>query len=167
MITQEQVKTLFNYDPETGLLTRKINKNTAKKGDFCGSVVGKGYKVGRGYLATRINGKLYPNHRIAFIYVHGYLPEQIDHINNKHTDNRIVNLRGCTNSQNALNKPIRKDNKSGVKGVYWGSNIKKWRTEVTCHGVTENCGNYGDIEDARIAVEKARARLHKEFCNHG
>ncbi|GAH20073.1 unnamed protein product, partial [marine sediment metagenome] len=44
---------------------------------------------------------------------------QIDHINRDGLDNRKCNLRPCTNSQNQKNSKLRKDNKSGLRGVRW------------------------------------------------
>lgn len=53
-----------------------------------------------------------PLHR--FVYGKNVM---LDHINGDTMDNRKSNLRECTFSQNAINRKIRADNKTGVPGV--------------------------------------------------
>ena len=51
---------------------------------------------------------------------------ETDHINGNTLDNRKINLRICTRSQNAFNSSVHRDTHSGYKGVYWNSINKKW-----------------------------------------
>lgn len=55
--------------------------------------------------------------------VMGFPNCHIDHINHNPQDNRKRNLRLVTREQNQANTKIRKDNTSGIKGVYF-SNIR-------------------------------------------
>ena len=114
MLTQERVRELFDYDVETGNLIRKTNASSrARIGDVAGC------EDGRGYLFTGISGKYYKNHRIVWLWHNGYLPEgEIDHINRNKIDNRIENLREASSVCQRRNQNLRKDNKSGVKGVF-------------------------------------------------
>lgn len=165
-LTQERVKFLFNY--KDGFLIRAVDKHTAKKGDVIkGCLTGKGYKTGKGYLSARIDNKLIQLHRVIFLYHHGFFPEQVDHINNLHTDNRIENLRACTNAENSLNKPLRSDCKSGYKGVFYRKDNKKWTAQVALSGKKYNLGMFITAEDANDAAIKKRKELHGEFVNHG
>ena len=41
----------------------------------------------------------------------------VDHINHDRLDNRRENLRICTQQQNQFNRSVRRDNKTGYKGV--------------------------------------------------
>ena len=53
MLTQELVIRFFNYEPETGILTRRISGKRSRKGDECGC-----YNAG-GYTVVYIDGKQY------------------------------------------------------------------------------------------------------------
>src|SRR5208283_2571413 len=57
----------------------------------------------------------------------GYEP---DHRNRNGLDNRISNLRPATRSQNNMNAGLRKDNRSGVRGVSWCSTFGKWIARI-------------------------------------
>jgi len=53
-----------------------------------------------------------------------------DHINRNKLDNRKINLRICTASQNALNRGKQINNTSGYKGVCWDKKNNKWITQL-------------------------------------
>jgi len=111
MITQQELKELLHYNPETGIFTRKTKVNRNK---VIGSIAGT--TDFHGYVAIAIDGKKYKAHRLAWLYMYGKFPDNcIDHINNITTDNRIVNLRDATLSQNQCNKKINVNNSSGVR----------------------------------------------------
>ena len=106
LITQEKLRELLYYNPETGIFrwkntpSRKVHANdiagTIRPDDYVQIGIGKRY-----YLA----------HRIAWLYVHGYLPENdVDHINRNPSDNRIVNLREVSQQCNSRNTDNRKNN---------------------------------------------------------
>jgi len=125
-ITYEEVHKLFDYNPDTGIFTNKINRGTrARKGEVSGSL------NKNGYCLIEVNGKKYKAHRLAWMYVHGYFPEnQIDHINQIRTDNRIENLREVSQSCNSKNCKIHNRNSSGVTGVSWHKLKKKWQVHI-------------------------------------
>ena len=102
MITQELVKSLFDYDPNTGVFKRKVTvSNNAKVGQILDS------KNNHGYLQAAIKKKSFKVHRLIWLYVYGEFPEDtIDHINGIRDDNRIENLRACTNKENLQNKKL-------------------------------------------------------------
>jgi len=125
-ITYEEVHELFDYDEATGIFTNKVNRGTrARKGKVVGCLSDTGY-----YL-IRVNRKNYKAHRLAWLFVHGYFPENgIDHVNQNKTDNRIENLREVSQSCNMKNCKIRKENISGITGVSWYKRGKKWRAHI-------------------------------------
>jgi hypothetical protein len=49
-----------------------------------------------------------------------------DHINRQGLDNREINLRETTHSQNALNCKLRKQNTSGFNGISYNKKCKSW-----------------------------------------
>ncbi len=157
MITQEQVRKLFDYNPETGRLTRKISASNQIAGTVC-DCIGV-----HGYLMIGIDGKTCKGHRIIFLHVHGYLPNEVDHINNIKDDNRISNLRASSRTQNNRNR--RASNKSGVKNVYKQGN--KWRVLFTVNKENLHIGYFDSLKEAEKAAIKARIELHGEFANHG
>jgi len=161
MITQTLVQELFNYDPLTGIVTRKITTNYNSK---AGDVVGWKTSGGK-YLAVSIQGKAMYIHRLAYLFTYGYLPKFIDHINGNRTDNRIDNLRECTQSQNGFNKKSTKS-KSGIKNVVWHKNEKKWHVQITVNRKKHNFGYFKCIKEAEKIAVKARIELHGEFARH-
>lgn len=162
MITQDQVRKLFNYNPETGELIRRVQTaSRAKVGDVVGCANTKGY------LMVRVNGKLRLNHKVAFLHFHGYLPKYIDHINGVKNDNRIKNLRSCTLSQNNRNATKRKDNTSGFKNVSWNKRVNKYRVQIKVNRKNKYIGHFTDINEANQAAIAARLKYHGEFANHG
>ena len=97
---------------------------------------------------------------------HGYMPEFVDHINGNPQDNRIVNLREATSSQNAHNQRLRSTNSSGVKGVCWYPRYGMWRGQIVVKGATVHVGYFKDISEAAEAVRVAREKHHGEFARH-
>lgn len=159
MITKDELNALFEY--QNGTLVRK----TTRGGMPTGSTVG--YINSDGYKATRINGKMYLVHRVIYFMAHGSMPEQIDHINGKRTDNRIENLRPAKPSENSCNSKIRSTNKSGIKGVNWHKASGKWVAQLYVNGKKMHFGLFDDIAEAAKAIEQARNKHHGEFANHG
>ena len=102
-----------------------------------------------GYIEIRIDGVLHKAHRLAWLYVYGYMPEEkIDHINRIRCDNRIINLRIATSRQNAYNSLLMKNNKSGYKGVAWDSNRSLWKAYASINGEHIHLGRFKKKEDA-------------------
>ena len=91
----------------------------------------------------------------------------IDHINGDGLDNRKENLRICTMSQNLGNSKLRKDNKSGIKGVYWDKNRNKWIAQIKINYKKKCLGRFDNINEAKLAYEKASKLYHKKFASNG
>lgn len=122
MLTQERLKELFHYDPETGVFTRLVGGPGSPTG-----VLKNKPNSGHGYIVISINSKNYLTHRLAWLYVYGRFPlEQIDHINHDRTDNRITNLREVTELENHRNMSKSTNNTSGVVGVTWHKRDSVW-----------------------------------------
>ena len=62
---------------------------------------------------------------------------------------------------------MRADNKSGIKGVSWDSKNKYWRAQIKTNGRLVHIGSFSDINEARMAMEKARDKLHGVYASHG
>jgi hypothetical protein len=163
MITQLELQSILNYDAKTGIFTRKVKRNFKQKiGEQCGTLHSSGY------FHITINKRTYKAHRLAWLYVYGKWPNKmIDHINGNPNDNRICNLRECSNSQNQYNAKLRKDNTSGIKGVSWHKDAKKWAVHLNVNGKHKYIGIYETKELAESAIKEIRNEHHKQFSNHG
>lgn len=81
----------------------------------------------------------------------------VDHINRNTLDNRRVNLRVVTRSQNLHNTDAPRHNKSGRKGVCWYPKYEKWRAFITINKRQTTLGYFDTIEDASAARAVAEA----------
>ena len=162
MITQFELKTVLDYNQDTGVFTWKVNKSKrTKAGDVAG------WKD-NGYVNISINGKSYKAHRLAWLYIYGQFPENlIDHINSNRSDNRICNLRKATYLENSQNYKTPKTNTSGIKNVSWYKNLKKWVVTIGVNGKKKTIGYFEDLEFAELVAIEAREKYHKEFVSHG
>ena len=162
MLTQEQLKELLSYDPETGIFTwLKAVSKSVRVGSIAGSFDKKGY-IRIGLLRRR-----YSAHRLAFLYMTGsFPPNDTDHINGVRNDNRWINLRQATNSENQRNqgKPI--TNTSGYKGVSWNKRAKKWLAKIKHMNHDIHLGYFDSPEAAHQAYIEAAEKLHGDFANY-
>lgn len=165
MITQEELKKLLHYDPETGIFTWvKTRGGFATAGQIAGSVREGG---GKHYVRILLDGKRTRAHRIAWMYVYGYFPaEEIDHINGNGLDNRIVNLRQVSHIENCRNRRKPKNNTTGVMGVYRDRNTGGFMAQIRHEGRLNYLGSFPNIESAALARKRAEIELgfHE---NHG
>ena len=161
MITQERLKELLHYDPETGIFTWQAKAN--RHGNRSEGIQA-GCMHHKGYIDIGLDGRYYRAHRLAWLYVYGVWPsDQLDHDNRIKSDNRIENLRPATNKQNCENRGTRKDNTSGITGVYWYKPSSKWVAMIGHENRLIHIGYFKTIEDARIAREAMRDKL---FTHH-
>lgn len=87
---------------------------------------------------------------------------EIDHINFNKLDNRkSVNLRIVNRYENAQNAYVRKDSKSGFRGVTKVGSSKLWKAQCTLNGKLYNLGHFIDKEEASEVVSKFRAENMK------
>jgi hypothetical protein len=158
MITQATLKDLFDYKDGELYWKKKICYKV---------VIGKslGSKEFIGYKNCRIYGKNYRLHRLIFLYHHGYLPKEIDHIDGRKSNNKIENLREATKSQNMRNvKGIKSSSK--CKNVSWSEARKKWIVRVVVNGKLKNLGGFEDLELADLVAHEARIKHYGNFANH-
>lgn len=152
ILTQAELKSQLHYNPETGIFTWAIDKsNFIYAGDIAGTLNITGYRH------ITLNGVTYKEHRLVWLYVHGYYPDKdIDHINNIRNDNRIVNLRLATTTQNQMNKFVSKRNTTGYKGVTFDAKRNKFVAYGTLNGKRKTLGRF------LTAIEASN--VYKEFC---
>lgn len=115
-----------------------------------------------GYIEFHVNKSLRYGHRMAWIYIHGSIPDgfHIDHINGIRSDNRLINLRLATHSNNLRNCKTRADNTSGVKGVSFDNERDKWVAYVG----KKRLGRFDTLLDAAAARYSAANAAFGEFA---
>jgi hypothetical protein len=155
LITQERLKSLLSYDPDTGEFRWLVNRTAGvKAGDKAGSLDTERY------LVMRVDGRYYRGHRLVWLYVYGKWPSRfLDHINGDPSDNRLANLREATPAQNNVNRRRDRRNKSGKTGVTWCNKSKKWRADIGQNGAILRLGRF-DTLDAAIAARVKAEREH-------
>lgn len=103
----------------------------------------------------------------SMIYLHRFLicpPEGmiVDHINQDKLDNRKINLRICTHSQNHANQGLQKNNTSGFRGVT--KNGEKWEARVKHFGKTLHFGLFDSKIMAAKQYNKKAVELFGKFA---
>jgi len=153
MITQDQLKEIIHYNPETGLI--KWLKKTARRiniGDIAGCVTSDGY------IRISINKKPFQAHQLIWFYMTGMWVDEIDHDNRIRSDNRWCNLKSVTREENQHNRRISKNNKSGVSGVSWYKPTRKWQSMICVKGKQKCLGLFSDINLAIQARKDAEIK---------
>lgn len=156
-MTQERLKELLDYDPETGVFEWRVDRGgSVKAGRSAGGIDRKGY------VKIVVDGRAYRGHRLAWLYVYGRFPAQeTDHINLIKADNRISNLREATRSNNCANK---KPYRSGLKCAYWKSRIRRWTAQIRRNGVLVHLGCFKTELEAHERSMIELTLLHGDFA---
>lgn len=158
MITQDRLKELFSYSPETGEFTRIGKQKKCRIGDVAGCV------SKNGYVTISVDVKRYYAHRLAWLYVYGYMPEQIDHKNRNRADNRLCNLRAAVQSLNESNKATKTGCASKFRGVSVHHCTGMWRSRIKVNGKERSLGVYRNEIDAAKAYNEAAIIAFGEFA---
>ena len=155
-LTQERLKEVLHYDHETGIFTRKIKTaSNTKIGDIAGGLTDQGYST------ICIDYKGYRAHRLAWMYLYGYFPKEIDHINGNRLDNRLCNLREVTRSENNQNhKKLRSNNTTGYVGVSQFKRDNNFLARIVVDGKIKSIGYFDTPEEASEAYLKEKRLLH-------
>ncbi|URP85746.1 HNH homing endonuclease [Enterobacter phage EC-W2] len=116
-MTQDELKYRLNYDPDTGKFT--WTGNGFKRPSDANRMRNKeaGCVGNKGYVFIRLDKKLYLAHRLAFLYMLGYMPEFVDHRNRIRNDNKWLNLRDATRELN--NQNVTATSNTGQLNITW------------------------------------------------
>jgi hypothetical protein len=156
-LTQERLRELLDYDPETGVFVWKVYRaRGARAGDTAGTS-----KSNKLYLRIGIDRINYYAHRLAWFWVTGVFPKyEIDHKDGDGFNNRFSNLREATHGENGQNLRLSRRNKSGYRGVYFCNSKGSWASRIVVNYVTIDLGQHSTPEKAYAAYLKAKASLH-------
>ncbi len=117
------------------------------------------------FYATRKTKR--PNQQ--HIYMHRFImntPDDMlcDHANHNTLDNRKVNLRNCTTSQNQMNKGALPNNKLGLKDISWDKQAKKYVVHLEINEISVFRKRFNTLEEAITARDEAVKKYHGEFA---
>ena len=159
-LTQAELRLLFDYDPETGMLTRRV-QTSSNAAAGCQA----GYTNGGGYIRVGLHRRSYGAHRLIWLYVYGCWPaREIDHVNTCPSDNRLCNLREATRRQGLHNTSRRRDNRSGIKGVRWSQRHQRWVAKLNRPDGSVFQRRLRSKEAAAAAYAQEAARQFGEFA---
>lgn len=145
------IKSVLNYNKKTGVFTWAVYRSHKA---IEGGIPGRLDKDG--YHRITVFGRTYFAHRLAWAFVHGEFPDgQIDHINGNQADNRIENIRLCTQAQNQQNKES--------VGATFNKKTNKWQSQIKKSGKTYYLGSFSDKGDAIEAYRKKSIDLFGEY----
>lgn len=151
-LTADELRAALSYDPETGIFIWIKSPRRGKKA---------GHLRSDGYTDIRLKDALFRAHRLAWLYMTGDWPatEWIDHIDRDPGNNRWVNLREATRSQNHQNQKVRKDSKIGLRGVERHCQSGGFVAKLVVNGKKIHLGLYRTKEEA-FAARLAGERIH-------
>jgi hypothetical protein len=157
-LTQNELKKYLSYDKNTSILIRLIGQIRWINKEA-------GWINDQGYRLINVKKSKYRAHRLAFLYVEGYLPEhEVDHINKIRDDNRWCNLRHTTHKCNLRNTKVQIDNKTGVTGVYLPKNGNLWIAAITVDSKRIHIGCFNKFSDAVMARWEAENKYNFIKC---
>ncbi|HBQ2427549.1 TPA: HNH endonuclease [Klebsiella aerogenes] len=163
-ITQDELKDLVRYDPETGCFHHLVIRKNVRAGDVAGGLDMEGY------IRLRLNGRRYKAHRLAIFYMTGEWPKAVDHKNKNRSDNRWCNIRPCSLAENNQNPGVSPKNKSGCSGVHWHGRQKKWIAAIQIDRKKLHLGSFSSKEEAEavaVAAFLVREKMLDTMLNGG
>ena len=158
-LTQARLKEVIDYDPLTGIF---VWKKSLSANAIVGSTAGSKTKFG--YIVIQIDRKIHKAHRLAFLFMEGYFPEnEIDHINRVSYDNRWCNLRHVSHQCNMRNKSVQRNNSSGITGICLDR--ERWKAQIRVSKKKINLGRFVNFNDAAKARWEGEKKYNFPNCN--
>lgn len=157
MLTVARLRELLDYDQATGVFTWRSDGPKRVKGARAGGLYANGYRY------IYVGGKVWLEHRLAWLHVHGeFPPHQIDHRDNVRSNNAWLNLRAATSLNNSGNRGANRNNRSGYKGVM--RHGKRWAAQISLNGKHTHLGVFDTPSDASSAYQRAAREHFGEFA---
>lgn len=146
MITQERLKEVLSYEVATGIFKYRVTQDSNKKGVMAGWVNNTGYRW------IDVDGSMYRAAVLAWIYVYGTEPVDIEYIDGDRDCNRISNLRESNPRDIRINNSKRKGGK--LLGTSFYKRSGTWISYIRHKGVKHHIGYYR----TEVAAHKAYLR---------
>lgn len=159
------LKDRLSYCPDTGVFAWLVDTGKVKAGEVAGSNFCPNGKDNP-YVQIKLAGKQYLAHRLAFLYMTGRWPSEIDHIDGIGANNSWYNLREVSRRENCRNHKLHSNNSSGKMGVIFYKRTNSWMSRIKVDSKNIHLGYYNNLEDA-IAARESAERYYGFHSNHG
>ena len=158
-ISHAELKEIFSYDEQTGLLSWKKTGMGRNNSRVAGSIRPDGYRI------VHFAGGYHYIHRVAWFYVHGTWPSGVvDHIDGNPSNNAIGNLRVVSKRTNAENvRGPTSASKTGYLGVYQSRGVGSFIAQIRVNGKRLHIGSFKTALEAYDAYLSAKRKLHLGF----
>ncbi len=161
IITAEYVRSIINYQPDTGKMTSLVKRGGLRVDQEVGTIIPQGYRqIFIGYWSYRAS-------RLAYLIMEGEWPPDglfMDHIDGDRANDKWSNLRLATPQQNARNRKPCKRNTTGIVGVHPVKRNGQWGAEIGVDGSNIKLGCFECQADAVEARCKAERHYFGEFA---
>lgn len=159
--TIERVREALRLDPETGVLWRRI---TLSSRALAGTQAGCLHKAS-GYRVVCLDGDIYREHVLIWYMLYGeWCPRQIDHEDRGRGNNRPLNLRKASESQQRQNTALRRDNSTGERGVSLHKPTGRYAARLHVEGVMMHLGYFATVAAAAEVARAARLKHYGAFA---
>jgi hypothetical protein len=146
------------YGVWSGLVWKVERKGTRGIGSVAGSQRLNPNNPDRLDWVVGVEGVNYLTSRVVYYMTYGEDPgdTQVDHEDQNWLNNNTWNLRLAIGpSAQQINSPTRRNNTSGVPGVWWNKATGKWRAQVRGNHKGRNLGYFTcKVEAARAVRDK-------------
>jgi len=155
--TAKRIRFLFDYNPDTGILTRRVTAGGQMRGDKVGCI------NDWGYIKVKVDQGTYQAHMLIWVWMTGKWPRKlVDHKDTDAANNKWNNLRLATRQQNSCNRKTKCDNVSGLKGV--SKRKDGYVAVINTRGVYRYLGYFKDPNEAHAVYCAAAKKYFGEFA---
>lgn len=161
MIDRDYLKQRLHYDANSGVFTyltqgaerfKSMRACNAWNARFSGEIAGS--KDSRGYIQVKLDGHKHLAHRLAFLYMTGKMPKEIDHIDRVRANNAWLNLREASHIQSSGNK---------FSIGFYKTKSGRFRAQICVNYKITHLGTFDTEVEARSAYIKASKNALEEF----
>lgn len=142
----------------SGLVWKVRRKGTKGVGSVAGHLQTRSTNPGRVDWAVRVDGIQYFASRVIYFMAYGEDPGAVtvDHEDQNPLNNNAGNLRLDVDGDiQKVNSPMQRNNTSGVVGLTWFKDRRKWKAQVEVENKNTHLGYFTcKVEAARVVNEK-------------
>lgn len=158
-VSIERLREVWSYCKETGVIRWRVNHSRKSR---AGKLVGT--PLWNRYIKVTLNGNQLHAHRVAWAMETGNWPaHDIDHIDGDRANNKWLNLREATRSENMQNlRAPFPSNKAGLLGAHKLSKKHKlpWCSRIKVGKKSVYLGSFETPEAAHAAYLSAKVKFH-------